>query len=261
MSIFHRCRVTKQRELGQDIFLIGLELPLEDQPLPGTFIHLKVSSETDPLFRRPFSIYDYDPETKVVEVLYKVFGRGTRILSQAHVGDELDVLGPLGNSFAPLESEPKLVLVGGGVGIPPLYLLAKRCSESGLRDQKITFLCGLAGIDEKSMAERLEQLPIELQYSTDDGTLGHHGLVTDLLTQQLDRAPDAVVGACGPTGMLREVRRICLERDIRCYLSLESIMPCGVGACLGCVVKRADVDGYRRVCREGPVFPAEEIEL
>ncbi|MFH2054653.1 MAG: dihydroorotate dehydrogenase electron transfer subunit [bacterium] len=260
MSITHRCRVVQQKKLGDGIFVLRLEMQLTAPPLPGNFVHIKVNSETDPLLRRPFSIYDYDLSTGVVDVLYKVFGRGTRILAQAHAGDYLDVLGPLGNSFADLQHEQNLILVGGGVGIPPLYLLAKQACANGHQPQ-IKFLCGLASAAEKPLAERLQQLPVTLEYSTDDGSLGYHGLVTDLLAQELLGNTDAVIASCGPPGMLREVQRLCREHKVRGYLSLESIMPCGVGTCLGCVVREANGPGYRRVCREGPVFSTEEVQL
>jgi dihydroorotate dehydrogenase electron transfer subunit len=263
-DIFHSCPIVSHEDLGSDIFIISLQLKLDQVPLPGTFVHIKVTDNNDPLLRRPFSIYDYDEERGVVDVLYKIFGRGTRVLAKAKTGDVLDVLGPLGNSFVEAESERRLILVGGGVGIPPLYLLAKRCRQKSDSGPQMTFLCGLADTSEQVMAQRLDKLSPDLHYSTDNGTLGYHGLVTDLLKQQLSKGTandDPLVCACGPSAMLREVSRICREEKVRCLVSLESIMPCGVGTCLGCVVKKSGGDGYYRVCREGPVFPAEEVEL
>lgn len=263
-DIFHSCPVVAHRDLGSNIFIISLQLKLNEFPLPGTFIHIKVADSNDPLLRRPFSIYDYDQEQGVVDILYKIFGRGTRVLAKTRTGDILDVLGPLGNSFVEAENERNLILVGGGVGIPPLYLLAKRCRQKSDSEPQITFLCGLADANEQVMAQRLDKLPLDLHYSTDNGSLGYHGLVTDLLRQQLadgNRDNDSLVCACGPSPMLKEISRICHEKKVRCLISLESIMPCGVGTCLGCVVKKSRGDGYYRVCREGPVFPAEEVQL
>lgn len=262
MSIFHSCRVTKQEKLGEDIFILQLEMRLPTPPRPGSFLHIKVNPEHDPLLRRPFSIYDYDHDAGTLDILYKIFGRGTRLLAQVHPGDTLDVLGPLGNNFDAIVTEPHVLMIGGGVGIPPLYLLAKYASaNSDSARQHLKFLCGLASADELPLARRLAELPLNIEYSTDDGSLGYQGLVTDLLRQELESGAKPVVAACGPTGMLREVQRICRQHQVRGYLSLESIMPCGVGTCLGCVVKDAQGPGYRRVCREGPVFSIDEVEL
>lgn len=252
--------MVQQEKLGDDIFVLRLEMQLGKPPLPGNFIHIKVNNETDPLLRRPFSIYDFDMSAGTVDVLYKVFGRGTRIMAQAHAGDYLDALGPLGNSFEHLQAEKSLLLVGGGVGIPPLYLLAKESYGNG-HDPRVRFLCGLANAAEKPLAGRLEQLPVTIEYSTDDGSFGYHGLVTDLLARELRANADTVVASCGPPGMLRVVQQLCREYKARGYLSLESIMPCGVGTCLGCVVREANGPGFRRVCREGPVFSIEEVQL
>jgi dihydroorotate dehydrogenase electron transfer subunit len=263
-NIFHSCPIVSHTDLGSNILIISLQLKLDQFPLPGTFVHIKVTDSNDPLLRRPFSIYDYDEERGVVDVLYKIFGRGTKALAKAKTGDVLDVLGPLGNSFVEAESEHRLILVGGGVGIPPLYLLARRCRQKSDSEPPITFLCGLADASDQVIAERLDKLHLDLHYSTDNGTLGYHGLVTDLLKRQLNNGAsedNPLVCACGPSAMLREVSRICRERKVRCLVSLESIMPCGVGTCLGCVVKKSGGDGYYRVCREGPVFPAEGVEL
>jgi dihydroorotate dehydrogenase electron transfer subunit len=261
MSISHRCRVVAHRHLGEDIYLLTLDLPLPKMPEGGNFLHIKVGGGTDPLLRRPFSIFDYDEEAGYTDVLYKIFGRGTALLARVQPDMELDVLGPLGNSFLDAEPERQLLLVGGGVGIPPLYLLARRMLKSGAGNKEITFLCGLANARERVMTERLEKLSLKVEFSTDDGSLGHHGLITELLQQQLDQGNRALVCACGPTGMLKRTQQLCRQYGVRCLVSLESIMPCGLGTCLGCVVHKANGDGYRRVCREGPVFSAEEVEL
>jgi dihydroorotate dehydrogenase electron transfer subunit len=214
--------------------------------------------------RRAFSIYDYDEAAGVVDVLYKVIGRGSQLLSKLKSGEALDVLGPLGNGFDLPADLERLVLVAGGVGIPPIYLLGKASIRRGFAGNKITFLCGLTSTAELPMADRLKELPIDLQFSTDDGSLGFKGYVSDLLRQRLadgSLGREPLICACGPDGMLRAVQAICREQHKRCYLSLESIMPCGVGTCLGCVVPKEGEEKYLRVCREGPVFDAEEVDL
>jgi dihydroorotate dehydrogenase electron transfer subunit len=234
-------------------------------PIPGTFLHIKPNTTgTDPLLRRAFSIFDYDETTGVVEVLYKVVGRGTEVLSRVRAGETLDVLGPLGNGFDLPLTIDHLVLVAGGVGIPPVYLLAKSFLRQGFVSGKISYLCGLTTVAEKPMADRLEKLPINLQFATDDGSFGFKGFVSELLRARLDDGSlgiNPVICACGPDGMLKAVQTIARAYDKKCYLSLESIMPCGVGTCLGCVVKKDGEEKYVRVCREGPVFEANEVEL
>lgn len=199
-----------------------------------------------------------------MEILYKVLGRGTEVLSRVRPGETLDVLGPLGNGFELPLTIDRLVLVAGGVGIPPVYLLARSHLRQGFDGNRISYLCGLTSAAEKPLADRVEKLPINLQFATDDGSIGFKGFVSELLRTRLDDGSlgsNPVICACGPDGMLKAVQTIAREYNKKCYLSLESIMPCGVGTCLGCVVKKESEEKYARVCREGPVFEADEVEL
>jgi dihydroorotate dehydrogenase electron transfer subunit len=238
---------------------------LERFPIPGTFLHIKPNTTgTDPLLRRAFSIFDYDETTGVVDILYKVAGRGTEVLSRVRSGETLNVLGPLGNGFDLPLTIDHLVLIAGGVGIPPVYLLAKSHLRQGFDGNRISYFCGLTMAAEKPMADRVEKLPINLQFATDDGSFGFKGFVSELLRARLDDGSlgtNPVICACGPDGMLKAVQTIARAYGTKCYLSLESIMPCGVGTCLGCVVKKDGEEKYVRVCREGPVFEATEVEL
>lgn len=248
--------------MGAGAFLLTLKLPLPQFPDPGKFLHIKPTSEgTDPLLRRAFSIFDYDPARGTVDVLYKVFGRGSAILSRVPAGHQLDLLGPLGEGFPIPAPDRNLIMVGGGVGIPPVYLLAKYCLMHGHAASQITFLAGFGSASEALMAERVGTLPIELKISTDDGSQGHHGFVTDLLRARLEDASNTTVFACGPEPMLKAVQSLARKFKVTAFLSLESIMPCGVGTCLGCVVKKDGEEKYLRVCREGPVFSSDEVEL
>jgi len=257
--------VVENRALGGDDYLLKIELALKSYPVPGTFLHIKPTREgSDPLLRRAFSIYDYDEHEGVIEVLYKVFGRGSYILSRVRAGELLDVLGPLGTGFEIPKLDRQLIMVGGGVGIPPIYLLAKCCLREKFPAERITFLCGFADKTDLVLAERVKKLNLRTEFSTDDGSFGYHGYVSELLRVTLEAGFDATktnIYACGPEGMLAAIKRVAQEREIRCYLSLESIMPCGVGTCLGCVVKKTGEERYHRVCREGPVFDANEVEL
>ncbi len=228
---------------------------------PGQFVMLRVSKGLDPLLRRPFGIYDVlDAEKKGqglsgegIEILYRVKGRGTAIMSGWSEGDEVDLLGPLGRGFPGPEKEARAVMVAGGVGIAPLYLLARTVDKG-------VFLFGARSRDEASLAADLNKLSIESKVATEDGSTGVKGLVTDLLEEELEEG-GAVVYACGPTGMLKAVAAIAERRRVRCFVSLEKHMACGMGACLGCAVKDMEKEThYRMVCSDGPVFDSKSID-
>lgn len=257
--------MVENQALGAGAFLLSIKLRLKSFPHPGEFLHIKPTSEgNDPLLRRAFSIFDYDEQSGTVDVLYKVFGRGSAILSRVAKGHDLDLLGPLGKGFPLPERSKQILLVGGGVGIPPIYLLAKTCLREGHDPRQMNFLMGFGKSEDCVMGERVEQLPIARALSTDDGSRGHRGFVSDLLREKLAgglAGKSSVIYACGPEGMLKSIQGLAREFATPCYLSLESIMPCGLGTCLGCVVKQEGEDKYLRVCREGPVFEASEVEL
>jgi len=238
--------------------------------VPGQFLMLKVRDAIDPLLRRPFGIYDvvtvapdYDggsPQT-CLEILYKVVGKGTMTMSTFHHGDHLDILAPLGKGFdlgAPAEEK---ILVGGGVGLAPLYYLAKELVKSS----RVHLFVGGRTKDDVLCITEFERLGVETYVATDDGTLGEQGLVTDVLSRHLTkRSGDAAIFACGPHPMLKAVAGLAEKQGVPCQVSLEAYMACGVGACLGCVMKGKDhtdaTPDYRCVCKDGPVFDHQELK-
>jgi dihydroorotate dehydrogenase electron transfer subunit len=236
---------------------------------PGQFVMVRVRDGIDPLLRRPFGIFDVGtfsseypnaPRQYYLDILYKVVGAGTAILSVLHGKDYVDVLGPLGNGFTPGISGEENILVGGGFGLAPLYFLAKELTK--FSSPKV-FIGGRRKEDVLCVTE-FEQLGIDTYVATDDGTLGSRGLVTEVLEQHLSReGGKRVVLACGPEPMLRAVARLSERQGIRCQVSLEAAMACGVGACLGCVTKghghSEETPSYRCVCKEGPVFESTEL--
>jgi dihydroorotate dehydrogenase electron transfer subunit len=214
---------------------------------PGQFAMINLDPggvHLDPLLPRPMSIFRADGER--VEFRFKVVGRGTQLLSELVEGTRIGVLGPLGNGYR--EPEGRAVLVGGGTGIASLYGLAGQCSA----DARV-LLGGQTRRDVLAL-EEFRALPVELKVATDDGSCGHHGVVTELL--ELDVGDE--VFACGPAPMMRVVSERAREADLRCWVSLESNMACGFGICLGCVVETHG--GFRYVCTDGPVFDARSID-
>lgn len=219
---------------------------------PGQFISL-YCNDGSRLLPRPISICEINKVNGTLRLVYRVVGKGTEEFSKMKEGDTLEVMGPLGNGF-PLESK-KAILIGGGIGIPPMLELAKNLSC----DKEIV----LGYRDELFLNEEFEQYG-SVHISTEDGSTGTKGNVIDAIKEKgLDAE---VIYACGPTPMLRGVKAYALEQGIEAWLSMEEKMACGIGACLACVCKSKEKDHHthvnnKRICKEGPVFNAEEVEL
>jgi dihydroorotate dehydrogenase electron transfer subunit len=235
---------------------------------PGNFVHLRINDNGFPLLRRAFSIHKLVREKGTFDILFRVLGAGTKLLSQRKPGQELDILGPLGNSFTfPKKSTGEVILAAGGMGLAPLFFLASEfCRNGKLDPSKVTFLYGVKNKDEFLYLKELKNLGLDLSLTTEDGTQGFEGMVTQLLLKQIKRHsnPKRVkVFACGPSGMLKCISGYCRKYGFDCEVSLENHMPCGLGACMGCVVKfgKKDQFEYKRVCKEGPVFSAQEVWL
>lgn len=252
---YFRMRMTAPRELAAAV--------------TGQFMMVKVRDAIDPLLRRPFGIFDvgtfateFQEEVSghYLEILYKLVGKGTEALSVLHHGDRLDILAPLGKGFEPGEPTEEKILIGGGVGLAPLYYLAREL----VKDSRVRLFAGGRNRDDILCITEFERLGVETYVSTDDGTLGEQGLVTEVMEKQLEKGSGAkAIYACGPYPMLKAVARIAERRGIPCQVSLEAYMACGVGACLGCVLKgrnhSTENPDYRCVCKDGPVFDSREL--
>jgi NAD(P)H-flavin reductase len=245
-------RVSAVQEMGAYRVLRAAD-PGGAGPHPGQFAMLAAAERWGggecerPYLPRAFSIARHQEQE--LHFLLEDVGPGSRRLCELTAGDGLWVLGPLGQGFTPPPGGERAILVGGGVGIAPLAML-----QDTLGDE-VTVLLGFRDLARAQGAALLRGATV----ATDDGSLGHHGLVTDLLGSELDRDPDAVVYACGPAAMLEGVRAMCAARGIPAQLALEAGMACGFGACFGCVVPRRG-GGYLRVCLDGPVIDAAELE-
>jgi dihydroorotate dehydrogenase electron transfer subunit len=222
---------------------------------PGQFAHVRILPLRDALLRRPFSIFQVSGNT--LSILYKTVGQGTVVLSRMRPGEELSLIGPLGHGFTVPSSKGQVpVLVAGGYGMAALYLLAQRSPQKG-----IVYVGGRRGVDILCEAE-FRALGWEVRVTTEDGSHGEKGLVTQPLRAELQRpAAGRKLFACGPTPMLQAVTRLAAEFGLPAELSLDQHMGCGIGVCLTCVVPIKTGDGweYRRCCTEGPVFDARSV--
>lgn len=247
------------KEFWNDYFLLSIESPIiAGDSKPGQFVMVKTSLGSYPLLRRPFSLHLADSST--IQLFFKKIGTGTEALARKNQGDEIDLLGPLGNGFS-LDSglEGKTAwLVGGGRGIAPLLFLARELARK--KTTPVIFYGGRSESD-LPLRQKLEQLGFRILCSTDDGSYGFRGFVTDLVASTIKNERPAMVYACGPDPMMKTLQKMALREGIPAEFSLESIMGCGIGACWGCVHRIEHLSGsaWTRVCAEGPIFQAEKI--
>jgi dihydroorotate dehydrogenase electron transfer subunit len=227
---------------------------------PGQFVHIMIP-HGNVFFRRAFSIYETDTRAGTFGILFKIFGRGTAALADLKKGDKLNVLGPLGSGFKMPSRREKIILAAGGIGMPPIYALAKRLIEKGYNKEYIFFFYGATSKADLIDTKRIKRLGVRLYLSTDDGSAGFRGLITEAIINELqDIKGRRRLYACGPEGMLKAIDKFAGELRIPGQLSLEAPMPCGIGVCLGCI-RPLTSGGYTRVCREGPVYDFGEVAL
>jgi len=273
VNIAHSAELVWTRIVGPNIFQQRFSQPqVARHGRAGQFVHLL--PEPKHLFRRAFSIYATDPRAGTFDVLHQVFGEGTRSLSQLPKGAPVDVLGPLGNKFPVPEKGRRPVLVGGGLGMAPLRFMAHELlsAQAGKKTKRIDhdplMLLGgrtkLQAVSPFGMAS----LGLRTLWATDDGSKGFHGNVVALLSERIASGvidpKRAEVFGCGPEVMMAALAAVCRRHKIPCYVSLERSMPCGFGVCMGCVVETRSGSGYGthvRVCRDGPVFNADDVVI
>ncbi|MEM8944744.1 MAG: dihydroorotate dehydrogenase electron transfer subunit [Planctomycetota bacterium] len=269
--------VRENVKLATDTYRVRFDCPeMSTSILPGQFLMIRLPGCDDPLLGRPFALYDTVLDERGVpigiDVVYLVVGKLTGLLAQCKAGDTLEVWGPLGNGFstAPIEH---LIMVAGGIGQTPFlamgrqFLGGRKYGQPAMtinRSETVTLCYGVRRKDLLAGAEDFRNCGIDLRISSDDGSVGHHGLVTDVLQQALDDKANRScrIACCGPEPMMQAVAKIALEREVPCEVSLETPMACGIGICFSCVVKTNQPDGdwdYKRTCVDGPVFAADKI--
>ncbi len=251
--------ILENRQIGTGLFLMRLRAPdIASKIGPAQFVQVQTDPELAPFLRRPFSALRVDRTAGWVDILYEVIGRGTGRMATCEPGTRLNLLGPMGMPFTPSDTG-SLLLVAGGVGLVPLAFLVWEHADLLPRT---TFLMGAANRDR--MPDLSDLLPQNLDWhmATDDGSLGYHGFVTDLIPNHT-RAGETTILTCGPHPMMARVAAIAGDLGHPCYASLENHMACGFGACVGCVVEYRETERddlrYRRVCIEGPVVDAHAI--
>ena len=245
--------IIKQEEIADDIYSMWLHTEqIAAHAKAGQFVSV-YCKEGSRLLPRPISICEIDRKDGALRLVYRVAGKGTEEFSSMHTGMQLKVIGPLGNGFP--KQEKKAFLIGGGIGIPPMLELAKQldCEKSIVLGYR----------DELFLNDEFEAYG-KVYLATEDGSAGTKGNVLDAV--KACGIEGDILFACGPTPMLRAIKQYAKENGLECYLSLEEKMACGIGACLACVCKSTQVDDHskvhnKRVCKEGPVFNAEEVEL
>jgi dihydroorotate dehydrogenase electron transfer subunit len=255
-------KIIENKKVGPNIFKLALNHDhLSQNPKPGQFYNIKVSQpgSYDPLLRRPFSIFDFDAADKKIEFIYRVVGKGTKLISEFESGTELDVLGPLGNPFSLIENRKNIHLIGGGMGIAPLFYLTKKLAK---RNTKLSIYLGAANKSElKFFKDKFSQLKVDLYLAAVEEKLTIKGTALDLWMGKLKKVPDFIY-SCGPEKMLAAVEKEALKNNIMGEISIEKRMGCGIGVCLSCSCETKDKEEKnKRACVEGPVFEIGEVVL
>jgi len=257
------CTIINNTRVNNSYFILEISYPENvNQIIPGQFVQLKLLNKEECLFRRPFSISFVDEVNNSISLLIQIAGKTTEQLSTIKKGNLVDIIAPLGNGFYINDSQIHF-LVGGGVGVAPLYLLAKRLKEN--KDNRVISFLGYGSKDFLAYEDELKKFSDKVIVATDNGSYGEQGFITAIMERflQSENGEENIsVYACGPKPMLRALSEISPKYGLKCQASLEEYMACGIGVCVGCVVKiklGQDEYTYKRACKEGPVFALEEV--
>jgi dihydroorotate dehydrogenase electron transfer subunit len=246
-----RTRITHVEIPARDHALLRFAADEDIPGVPGEFVMVRGDWGCHPVLPRAFSLVE---SGATGSILVKAVGPGTELLAGMNVGDELVVFGPLGNGYSVDASDRRPVLVAGGVGVAPLLFLAQQLAASGV---KPIFLYGARTQHDLPLAQAIAEVA-ELVVTTEDGSVGERGLITQPLQRLLTDDANVIVYSCGPDGMLEAVARVAMAQDVECQVALEAPMACGMGTCKGCAVMTAS-GSYQYVCYDGPVFAARDI--
>lgn len=256
-------KLIKKEKLLEGLYKFSVEAKeIVDIAKPGNFVEIRINENLDPFLRRPISIYNLDKEKGILEFIFQVKGKGTELLAKKNEGDLIDIIGPLGSGTFKFEDKKNIAVIGGGIGIFPLYELTKQAKNSGL---SIHTYLGFRNKELVTLEEEFEAVSTNLTITTDDGSYKENGFAINFLAEDLEKENFDCIYTCGPLPMLRAVKKLAEEKGIQCQISLEEKMGCGLGVCLGCAVKTAaspkDAPDYVHVCKAGPVFDSKIVEI
>lgn len=263
MPVNIKAKLLKKEELKPGIFKFSVQADeIVNTAKPGNFIEIRVNDDIEPFLRRPISIYNMEKEKGILEFIFQVKGKGTTILSKRNEGELIDIVGPLGFGTFKYSSYENLAVIGGGIGVFPLYELAKNAKNE---NKNVNTYLGFRNKDLVVLEDEFKQVSTQLTITTDDGSYAQKGFAIDFLKKDIEDGKIDSIYACGPLPMLRAVRELAIEKNIPCQISLEERMACGLGVCLGCAVKTAkspkEAPEYWHVCKAGPVFQAKDVEI
>ncbi|TWT86811.1 Dihydroorotate dehydrogenase B (NAD(+)), electron transfer subunit [Pseudobythopirellula maris] len=275
-AAFEQAEILENVEIARGTYRTRVAAPeVVGRIFPGQFLMVRLAGQNDPLLGRPFAMYDVVRDASgaavALDFVWVVGGKLTTALASRQPGDTVEIWGPLGNGFALEAPLDHAIFVAGGIGQTPFLALGKELlgkagyGRDAARAARVTLCYGVRTSDLLAGESDFRSAGIDLCVASDDGSIGHHGLVTDLLTQTLDEAAAGEklqVVCCGPEPMMEAVAGLCATRDAACLVSLETPMACGVGVCFSCVARVVDEDGewdYKRTCVDGPVFDAKRI--
>jgi dihydroorotate dehydrogenase electron transfer subunit len=246
-----QAKIVYNKRIGEDFFEASLEWDVAAGiPSPGQFLTVRMSPDSVPLLRRPFAFAGFDGHTATI--IYQKRGRGTEILASKQSGEKLDVIGPLGNPFPIDDGQGKSIAAAGGVGLGPVLFLAARLKERGIETEFVFGCKSESRIPKTALFESAAA-----RICTDDGSAGFAGNVVQYIESGVKPDEKSIIYGCGPVAMLKGLCGLARSRGARAWVSLESVMACGVGACMGCAAPSPQ--GYLRVCKEGPVFDGKDI--
>ena len=263
MAVNIKAKLIKKDELVTGIFKFSVQADeIIKTAKPGNFIEIRVNDDIEPFLRRPISIHNMDRDNGILEFIFQEKGKGTRILSSRREGELIDIVGPLGFGTFKYSNYQNLAIIGGGIGVFPLYELAK-CAQS--ENKNINTYLGFRNKDLVVLENDFRNVSNNLTITTDDGSYAQKGFAIDFLKKDIEEGKIDSIYACGPLPMLRAVKNLALEKNIPCQISLEEKMACGLGVCLGCAVQTAasskETPEYWHVCKAGPVFQAKDVEI
>lgn len=245
--------ILNKKTIAREIYSFTIACPeIAAVATAGQFVHIRTGNYT---LRRPVSICGIDRTKGTLRIVFEVRGEGTAEISRLNEGDVIDMLAPLGHGFTANPNYKKVVLIGGGIGTPPMLPLAETYGKNAV------VITGFRSADAVILQEDFRRTGAETVLCTDDGSLGIHGFVTQPFSETVEQGNIDAVYACGPMPMLKGISDICRKNNIFCEISLEERMACGIGACLGCACRtvKNDEEYFSHVCKDGPVFNAEEV--